>query len=122
METLGHISDLFGDGVAVHHEYQSSGGGGESVKELAPDPLVTRHIHQLQTGLVLHREGHLVVGHGGVGLHHLPGDQLGEESGLAAVRDPTDQHVCNQSLLYFQYYHQPEPSPVSPRPSLLLRE
>ena len=95
METLGHISDLFGDGVAVHHEDQSPGGARESVQDLSPDPLVAGHVHQLHTVLVLHREGHLVVSHGGVGLHRLPGYQLREEGRLAAITDSTNQHVCN---------------------------
>ena len=95
METLGHISDLFGDGVAVHHEDEGPGGGGERLQDLTPDPLVARHVHQLHAGLVLHGEGHLVVGHGGVGLHHLPGDELGEEGRLAAITDSADQDVYN---------------------------
>ena len=93
METLGHVSDLLGDSVAVHHEDESPGGAGESVQDLTPDPLVTRHVHQLHTVLVLHWEGHLVVGHGGVGLHHLPRYELREEGRLAAITDSTDQHI-----------------------------
>ena len=76
MEALSHVPDLLGDGVAVHHEDDCPGRGGECLQDLTSDTLVAWNIHQLHAGLALHWERHLVVSHGGVGLHQLGRDEL----------------------------------------------
>ena len=94
MKVFGYVPNLLGHRVAVNHEHQRPCRAAEHVHHLAPHPLASRDVHQLNPGLAAVRGvGELVVLHTGVGLHTSSTHQLRQDGCLSTVTNSTDQNI-----------------------------